>query len=96
MNHTLRTLHRHQKGLTALLVLLGVVLLGFVLLLAFKVLSTWSRRPPRNHKYKSVSRYFPFSYDKQATEVIMPAVGMPKTGAAERQVLLNESDEDEL
>lgn len=73
-----------------------MVLLGFVLLLLFKVFSTWRTRRPRNQKYKSVSRYFPFSYEKQATEVVIPAVGMPKTGAAERQVLLNASDEDEL
>ena len=79
-----------------LIVLLGVVLLGFLLLLVFKTMSSWARRRPRNQKYKSVSRYFPFSYDKQTTAaIIIPEVGMPKSGAAEREVLLA-SDEDEL
>jgi hypothetical protein len=96
VDHTIQSLHRHRQGLTVLLVLLGLVLLGFVLLLLFKVLSTWKSRRPRNHKYKSVSRYFPFSYGKQTTEVVIPSVGMPKSGAAEREVLLNDSDEDEL
>lgn len=96
VHHTLRSLNRHRQGLTVLLVLLGLVLVGFIVLLLVKVLSNWRTRRPRNHKYKSVSRYFPFSYEKQATEVVIPAVGIPKTGATERQVLLNESDEDEL
>ena len=96
VDHTLKSLHRHRQGLTVLLVLLGLVLVGFVVLLLVKVLSNWRTGRPRHQKYKSVSRYFPFSYEKQATEVVIPSVGMPKTGAAERQVLLNESDEDEL
>ena len=79
-----------------LIVLLGVVLLGFILLFVFKVVAAWRRRSPKNQRYKSVSRYFPFSYEKQAVEVVVPALGMPKSGLAERQVLLNESDEDEL
>lgn len=96
MDHTLRTLRSHRTGLTVLMVLMGVVFVGFVTLLLFKVFSTWRNRSPKNQRYKSVSRYFPFAYEKQSTEVIIPAVGMPKTGAAERQVLLNDSDEDEL
>ena len=96
MDKTLRTLHHHQKGLMALIALLGVVLLGFLALLLYKVVFAWSRRRPKNQKYKSVSRYFPFSYEKRATEIVIPEVGMPKTGAAERQVLLDNSDEDEL
>lgn len=79
-----------------LIALLGVVLLGFVLLLVSKMVSSWMRRRPKNQRYKTVSKYFPFSYEKQAAEVIIPAVGMPKSGAAERQVLLDASDEDEL
>lgn len=96
-SHTSRMLHRHQTGLTVLIVLLGVVLLGFVLLLAFKVVAAYRRRRGhKNQRYKSVSRYFPFSYEKQAVEVVIPALGVPKSGLAERQVLLNDSDEDEL
>lgn len=96
IDHTIRTLHQHRKGLTVLVVLLGVVLLGFLLLLVFKTMSAWARRRPRNQKYKSISRYFPFSYDKQTTAaIIIPEMGMPKSGAAEREVLLA-SDEDEL
>lgn len=96
IDHTLRTLHSHRKGLTVLLVLMGVVLLGFVTLLLFKVFSTCRNKRPRNQKYKSVSRYFPFTYERQSADVSIPAVGLPKTGHAERQVLLNDSDEDEL
>lgn len=79
-----------------LISLLGVVLLGFILLLVVKVTSSWLRRKPRNQRYKSVSKYFPFSYEKQASDVVIPEVGVPKSGAAERQVLLDASDEDEL
>ncbi len=96
VNHTLKTLRGHRTGLTVLVVMLGVILLGFILLFLVKVKSAWGRHRPRNQRYKSVSKYFPFSYEKQATEVVIPAVGMPKGGATERQVLLNDSDEDEL
>lgn len=94
--HTLRTLESHQKGLMVLTVLLGIILFCFFTFLVFKALLAWRRRKPKNQRYKSVSRYFPFSYEKQATEVVIPEVGMPREGHAERQVLLNESDEDEL
>lgn len=97
MEHTLRTLHHHQTGLTVLIALLAVVLLAFLILLVYKLMLSWRRRRPRNQRYKTVSRYFPFSYEKQATEVIIPEVGVPRGGGgAERQVLLDASDEDEL
>ena len=85
-----------RVGLTALSVLAGVVLLGFLFVMLFKGLSTWNTQRHKRHRYKSVSRYFPFSYGKQKSDVVIPEVGMPKSGSAERQVLLNESDEDEL
>lgn len=96
VSHTVRTLSQHRTGLLALLILLGIILLGFFLLLLFKVQATCRKRRPKNQRYKSVSRYFPFSYEKKGTEVVIPEVGMPKNGAAERQVLLNDSEEDEL
>lgn len=93
---TVRVKTLQQHGLTVLIALLGVVLLGFTVLLLFKAASVWGRKRPRNQRYKTVSRYFPFSYEKQVAEVVIPEVGMPKSGSAERQVLLNASDEDEL
>ena len=48
-------------------------------------------------RYKSVSKFFPFSYGQDASSgVAIPEYGLPKTGAAEREILLNDSDEDEL
>ena len=48
-------------------------------------------------RYKSVSKFFPFSYGQDASNgVAIPEYGLPKTGAAEREILLNDSDEDEL
>lgn len=97
MEHAIRTLAQHRKGLTVLIAVFGTMLLGVAAFLAFKVLSAWSRRrSPKHHRYKTVSRHFPFSYEKQSTEVVIPEMGLPKSRAAEIQVLLNESDEDEL
>ena len=51
----------------------------------------------RQAKYKSVSKFFPFSYGQDSAEgVAIPEYGLPKGRAAEREVLLNDSDEDEL
>lgn len=91
-----KTLKQHRTGLVVLIALVCVVLLGFVLLLFSKLVSSWRRRHPKVQRYKTVSKYFPFSYEKKSTAVVIPEVGMPKSGAAERQVLLDASDEDEL
>lgn len=91
-----RSLHRHSKSLMVLTILLGVVLLGFVVLLLGKAVARWGQRRPKHQKYKSVSNYFPFSYKQDVTHVVIPELGMPKGGGAERQVLLDASDEDEF
>lgn len=89
---------RHSRSLLILSVLLGIVLLGFFVLLLWKAAVMWSRSRPRKHeKYKSVSRYFPFSYKKDSNvNVALPELGMPKGMGAERQVLLEDSEDDEL
>ena len=57
----------------------------------------------RRAKYKSVSKFFPFSYGQQLDDgsgegvnVAIPEYGLPKSGRAETEMLLNESDEDEI
>ena len=98
VSHTVKLLYEHRTGLTVLMALLAVVLLGLIIFFLVKLSSTYSRRRrTKNQRYKSISKYFPFSYKKQAASgIVIPAVGVPKAGATERQVLLNDSDEDEL
>ena len=93
-----QSLQRHSTSLLALSVLLGVVLLGFLLLIVWKGAITWSRsRPKKYQKYKSVSKYFPFSHRQDSSvDVVLPELGMPKGMGAERQVLLGDSEDDEL
>ena len=95
-HHTIRKLHQRQKGLIMLSLLMCVVLLAFLLILLYKALCICVRRKPKNQRYKSVNKYFPFSHKKEDTDVIIPELGLPRSGSAERQVLLNNSDEDEL
>ncbi len=48
-------------------------------------------------RYKSVSKFFPFTYGQDTSNgVAIPEYGLPKNRAAEREILLNDSDEDEL
>ena len=91
-----QSLHRRRKTLVVLVILLGVVLLGFAVLLLWKVLAKLCKRKPKQLKYKSVSKYFPFSYKQDLVNVVLPELGMPKGGGAERQILLNGSDDDEF
>ncbi len=90
------TLRQHSTGLVVLAVLLCGVLMGCIVLLLLKGVYSLRQRRTKHHRYKSVSRYFPFTYGKQTTDVIIPELGPPKSGLAERETLLNESDEDEL
>ena len=51
-----------------------------------------------------MSKFFPFSYGEQldadggsdGVSVAIPEYGLPKSGRAEREMLLNDSDEDEI
>ena len=49
-----------------------------------------------------MSKFFPFSYGQQLDSgtngggIAIPEYGLPKSGRAEREMLLNESDEDEI
>ncbi len=47
-------------------------------------------------KYKLVSKYFPVALGRGGSGMSIPEMGMPKDGLAEREKLLDESDEDEL
>ena len=79
-----------------LLVLAGLAATAVVVILSWKI---YNRLRNSNHnasRYKSVSKFFPFSYDKVEAGMALPEVGVPKTGAAEREVLLNYSDEEDL
>lgn len=90
-------LQKHHKALTALLIFLALILAAALLLLFCKICCAWRKGRSRPAKYKSVSKFFPFSYGKDSSNtVIIPELGMPKSAAAERETLLNESDEDEL
>lgn len=76
-----------------------IVLFGAVAVFTWK-LCTRNGHNRRRAKYKSVSKFFPFSYGQQldcsSDGVAIPEYGLPKTGQAEREMLLNESDEDEI
>ena len=78
------------------------MLLGAVAVFAYnsRLCSANGRHGRRGTRYKSVSKFFPFSYgqhlDGSSEGVAIPEYGLPKTGQAEREMLLNESDEDEI
>lgn len=89
----------HGNTLTILIVLLSLVLCVALLIVLWRVCVAVRERCIRKKqaRYKSVSKFFPFSYGQDASNgVAIPEYGLPKTGAAEREILLNDSDEDEL
>ena len=89
----------HGNALTILIALLSLVLCVALLIVLWKVCVAVRERCIRKKqaRYKSVSKFFPFSYGQDASSgVAIPEYGLPKTGAAEREILLNDSDEDEL
>ena len=94
------TIHApHGNTLTILIVLLSLVLFVALLIVAWRVCVATRERCARKKqaRYKSVSKFFPFSYGQDSsTGVAIPEYGLPKTRAAEREILLNDSDEDEL
>ena len=79
-----------------------------IVLLCVLIVSTWtlcvgSGLKRRRARYKSVSKFFPFSYGQQldgseqgVVSVAMPEYGLPKSGQAEKEMLLKDSDEDEI
>ena len=90
----------HSSTFTILIVLLSLVLGVALLVVAWRLCvvvrnNCGQKRPA---KYKSVSKYFPFSYGHTdpGSGVAIPEYGLPKNRAAEREILLNDSDEDEL
>ena len=74
------------------------------LVFAWNLCCATHRRKHRRARYKSVSKFFPFSYGEQldhdgggeGVSVAIPEYGLPKNGRAEQEMLLNESDEDEI
>ena len=89
----------HHTTLTVLIVVLSLVLCIALLVVVWRCC-----RAVRDHcgrkkqaRYKSVSKFFPFSYGQDSGNgVAIPEYGLPKNSAAEREILLNDSDEDEL
>lgn len=99
--NTAQSLH-HHIAFTILVFLAVLVLLVVVVVFTWSLCAGSSRRRSRA-RYKSVSKFFPFSYGQQldgsdqgVVDVVMPEYGLPKSGQAEREMLLNESDEDEI
>ena len=90
----------HGSTLTILIVLLSLVLFVAVMIVLWRLCSIVRGRcceRKKQAKYKSVSKFFPFSYGQEASNgVAIPEYGLPKGRAAEREILLNDSDEDEL
>lgn len=94
------TIHTpHSNTLTILIVLLSLVLCVALLIVMWRVCAAVRERCARKKqaRYKSVSKFFPFSYGQDSSNgVAIPEYGLPKNRAAEREILLNDSDEDEL
>ena len=88
----------HHPTLVALIVLTSLVLLLASLITAWKIYKAWCKKEKRRKaRYKSVSKFFPFSYEEDdRSGVAIPEFGLPKALPAEREMLLNDSDEDEL
>ena len=83
----------------------GAALLLVILVFALNLCCcSATRRRRQRARYKSVSKFFPFSYGEQldadggsdGVSVAIPEYGLPKSGRAEREMLLNDSDEDEI
>ena len=87
----------HPMGYVILTTIAAIVLLGVVIAFMCNVRSANSRNR-RRARYKSVSKFFPFAYGQQTDNsgIAIPEYGLPRTGQAERETLLNESDEDEI
>ena len=93
----------HGSMLTVLIVLLSLVLFVVLLVVAWRLCGVVRDhcRSKKQARYKSVSKFFPFSYGQNSTNgygngIAIPEYGLPKNSAAEREILLNDSDEDEL
>lgn len=87
-----------HTGVVVLLVAAVLIVLMALLLVAWKLCCVLIKRRRKRTRYKSVSKFFPFSYGKGEEEevVTIPEMGPPKGMAAEREKLLKESDEDEF
>lgn len=86
----------NHSGYIALILVASLALVLVIAVFLWKggVCRSGARKKAR---YKSVSKFFPFSYGQgEGSQVAMPELGLPKTMPAEREMLLNESDEDEL
>ena len=96
----------HHVGYSILILVACIALLCAFVLFTWNLCTSGGRGRKRSRaKYKSVSKFFPFSYGQQSEDgtsgggevgVAIPEYGLPKTGQAEREKLLNESDEDEI
>ena len=86
----------NHPGYIALILVASLALVVVIAVFSWK--SGLCRRGNRKKaRYKSVSKFFPFSYSQgEGSQVAMPELGLPKAMPAEREMLLNESDEDEL
>ncbi len=93
---TVIVLESSRQRLTVLLALVVVILLLAMLLVIWRLWVSCSFKGKQKGKYKSVSKYFPVALGKSGSGMAIPEMGMPKDGLAEREKLLDESDEDEL
>lgn len=98
--HHVLVVVQHHTSLITLIVLTSLVLVVVVTVLSWKLFGCECCRIKRRKRsrYKRVSKFFPFSYGKDVGEeaVALPELGPPKTMAAERETLLNDSDEDSI
>lgn len=98
-SHTVvhRFVDRYNSWLVFLLVAAVLIVLLAMTFVTWKLCGILVKRRRKRTRYKSVSKFFPFSYGREDKEVVtIPEMGPPKGMSAEREKLLNESDEDEL
>ena len=96
------TLH-HHTGYVILVAISAVILITILIVFSWRLCSAPILRKRRT-KYKSVSKFIPLSYSQPNHDgrgeggggIAIPEFGLPKSGEAEREMLLNESDEDEI
>jgi hypothetical protein len=102
VNQNTYLLVHNNVGFGILITAVCVVLLAAIAVFIWhsNVCTRNGRHSRRGTRYKSVSKFFPFSYGQQLSGssegVAIPEYGLPKTGRAEREMLLDESEEDEI
>ncbi len=99
--HILVVLHTHHPALITLIVVTSLALVAMVTLICWRLFGCvcCKLRRKRRSRYKKVSKFFPFSYGKEPQGddgMALPELGPPKIMGAERETLLNDSDDDSI